>query len=76
MKVILDFRCKSTDYVFERIVDNTTKEVRCNCGATAKRLISPVKCQLDGASGGFPGAHYKWTREHEAKKGKCGEGEW
>ena len=76
MKILVDFRCENTKEVYEKLVDSKIRTIRCACGGEAKRLISPVKCQLDGTSDGFPGAHYKWTREHEAKRGKCGEGEW
>jgi len=44
---------------------------RCGeCGAEAKRIISPVRCQLDGASGDFPGAAMKWEKRHNSPKGR------
>lgn len=76
MKMLLDFRCGNSNEVFERLEDSSTRTVRCACGGEAKRIITPIRCSLDGASGDFPGAHYRWIREHEQKKGKCGEGEW
>ena len=64
MRKILDYRCERTQHVFERFVEDTPT-LRCNCGSNARRLISPVKCQLEGHSGAFPGRHLRWVREHE-----------
>jgi len=43
--------------------------VECECGAPAKRMISPIRCKLDHT---FPGEGMKWEKMHEreAKKGK------
>lgn len=71
MRVINDFRCSATNVVFERYADRDAPTIKCQCGADAKRIISPVKCQLEGHSGDFPGAHMKWIREHE-KRGQTG----
>ena len=62
---LFDFRCESTGKVFERMARGLPDGVQCNCGANAKRLISPVKCQLDPFSGHFPGATDKWAKAHE-----------
>lgn len=64
MRKLIDYRCLRTGEVFERFVE-IVPTVRCKCGSEAKRLISPVKCKLEGHSGDFPGAHMKWVREHE-----------
>jgi hypothetical protein len=63
MRVLSDYRCECGKEfeAYARITD----EVRCECSKPAVRLISPVKCQLEGVSGDFPGAAYKWAREHE-----------
>ena len=41
------------------------------CDGVAVRIISPVRCKLEGVSGDFPGAAMKWARDHErrAKQG-------
>jgi len=67
---LFDARCSSCDKVFEAF-DRLDAVVGCDCGGEAKRIISPVRCRLDGASGDFPGAAIKWTRDHEraARKG-------
>ena len=70
MKVLSDYRCSVCDNLFEAYA-RISDEVRCDCGAHAKRLISPVKCKLEGYSGDFPGAAYRWQREHE-KAGRKG----
>lgn len=69
MLMMRDFRCVVTGEVFERLADSKANHVRCNCGGEARRIISPIRCQLEGASGDFPGAHFKWLREHEGKGG-------
>jgi PHP family Zn ribbon phosphoesterase len=66
MRKIFDARCSSCDTVFETF-DRLDAMVRCDCGGEAKRIISPVRSLLDGASGDFPGAAIKWTRDHERK---------
>lgn len=66
MRKIFDVRCTSCNTVFEEFgyADDT---YRCECGGDAKRIISPVKCSLEGASGDFPGAAMKWERDHNRK---------
>lgn len=70
MRIISDYRCIDCSKEFEAYAEREAL-VRCECGAEAKRLISPVKCKLEGTSGDFPGAAFKWKREHEraARKG-------
>lgn len=66
MRKIFDARCESCSTVFEAF-DELTAVVRCDCGGDAKRIISPVRTHLDGASGDFPGAAIKWARDHERR---------
>ena len=68
MLTIYDYRCDSTEEIFERLVERGTDVVFCNCGNPAKRLISPVRCKLDHS---FPGEGIKWAKTHEkeAKRG-------
>lgn len=73
MLAFYDFRCKCGQ-VFEAFVNTSIRNVRCSCGDEANRLISPVRCQLDGASGDFPGAAMRWEKrrgeqiKHERKR--------
>ena len=61
---VYDFRC-TNGHLFEDFVDESVTVSRCGCGANATRVVSATKCVLNGASGDFPGAHFKWLREHE-----------
>jgi predicted nucleic acid-binding Zn ribbon protein len=67
MRKIIDVRCTDCGEIHEEFgyLDDT---FRCgSCGGEAKRIISPVTCQLEGVSGSFPGAAIKWTRDHERR---------
>lgn len=66
---VYDFKC-SNGHIFEDFVESSVTTSRCGCGANATKIISATQCVLDGSSGDFPGAHFKWVREHEkaAKK--------
>lgn len=66
MKKLRDFRC-SKGHVTELLVDDETKQVRCDCGEESKRIITPITFTLEGYSGHFPTAADKWTREHEKR---------
>lgn len=69
MRRIYDVRCTSCSKISE-VFGRATDEFRCGaCDAPANRIISPVKCKLEGTSGDFPGAAMKWEREH-TKAGK------
>jgi hypothetical protein len=61
---VFDFKC-SNGHLFEEFVESNVTTSRCGCGANATRVVSAVKCVLEGASGDFPGRHMKWVREHE-----------
>ena len=66
MRQILDVRCGSCGHIDE-VFGRRDDAFRCTvCSSESKRIISPVKCQLEGVSGDFPGASFKWKREHEA----------
>jgi len=66
MRKIFDVRCTDPECgevteVFGRSED----PFRCGaCDKPAKRIISPIRCQLEGVSGSFPGASFKWERDH------------
>lgn len=73
MRKIFDVQCESCSEVTE-VFGRDHDEFRCGaCGAPAKRIISPVRCKLEGYSGSFPGAHMKWVREHEKAGKKNGQ---
>ena len=61
-----DFTCDECGHTHERLVSSDTYTDRCpQCGYDAKRIISPVRCKLDGTDPSFPGAYDKWARDHE-----------
>lgn len=68
---VFDFRCPD-GHLFEEFVSGDTTVCRCDCGLDARKVPSPTRCQLDGSSGDFPGAHMKWVREHEKAGQKNG----
>jgi predicted nucleic acid-binding Zn ribbon protein len=62
---IYDVRCTddSCREVFE-VFDDWDAHIRCKtCNSEAKRIISPVRCHLEGTSGSFPGAAMKWEKD-------------
>lgn len=65
MKQLFDFHCKHCDDVFERFIDSDIREVECECGEIAVRLIAAPRVVLDGTDPGFPGAYDKWARIRE-----------
>ena len=67
MRRIFEFRCQASDKVFERYIDDSITEVRCNCGGEANRIVSAVRSSLDVVSGDFPGATMKWAKAREQK---------
>ena len=67
MRKIIDVRCRDCGEGHEEFgrLDDT---FRCgSCGGEAQRIISPVRCTLEGVTGDFPGAAMKWERDHRAK---------
>jgi predicted nucleic acid-binding Zn ribbon protein len=66
MRQILDVRCTKCNEITE-VFGRRDDSFRCGaCDSEAKRIISPVKCQLEGVSGHFPDAAARWEREHNA----------
>ena len=73
MYIIYDFKCRDCGNVFESMEQNTVHEIACKaCGGPSDRQISPVRSKLDPVSGDFPGATYKWERDHE-RAGRTGK---
>jgi len=64
--LFFDFRCPD-GHVSEHLVKSEVRQVRCDCGAEAHRIITPVRCKLDGF-GDFPGEAIKWARKHEKQR--------
>jgi Zn finger protein HypA/HybF involved in hydrogenase expression len=71
MRRIYDARCTVCEEITE-VFGRESDDFRCGaCGSPAKRIVSPVKCKLEGVTGDFPGASIKWERDHvrRAQKG-------
>jgi hypothetical protein len=69
---LFDFKCLN-GHIEEHLVDAETRQVICDCGETARRVISPVTVKLEAISGDFPSATGKWAKQHErAAKTKSG----
>jgi hypothetical protein len=67
MRAIFDFKC-SEGHITEKYADGDST-IDCDCGEQAKRIISPVRCKLEGVSGDFPSAAMQWTKRHEGLGG-------
>jgi Zn finger protein HypA/HybF involved in hydrogenase expression len=69
MRKIFDVRCTACNHVQEEF-GYFDDAFRCGeCGGVSKRIISPVKCELEGVSGDFPGAAIKWARDRTKRGG-------
>lgn len=65
MRRIYDVRCTSCNEITEAF-GRESDDFRCGaCDSPAKRIVSPVRCKLEGTSGDFPGAAMKWAKQHE-----------
>lgn len=64
MRRIYDVKCEDCSKVTEAF-GHADDVFSCGeCGGSAKRIISPVQCKLNGSSGDFPRAARRWAREH------------
>lgn len=68
-KRIYEFVCVGTDsHLFEKYTDENNRSVICpHCGELSNRIVSPVRSNLDGCSGDFPGATISWERKRAEK---------
>jgi hypothetical protein len=63
-KRIFEFVCDN-NHISERLVEDSVREVECVvCGVLAHRIVSAVRCSLEGITGDFPGAYAKWNNVH------------
>lgn len=66
MRRMFDFQCED-GHVFELFTDSDSRTTECKCGKTAQRLLSSPRFKLEGVSGAFPGAYYKWETDRQKK---------
>jgi len=63
---LFDFECAS-GHQHEELVQPDVRITFCpKCGRKARRIISPVRSQLDGTSGDFPTAADQWEKRRES----------
>jgi hypothetical protein len=69
MRKIIDVRCGDCGHVQEEF-GYFDDAFRCGeCGGVSERIISPVRCTLEGTSGDFPGAAMKWAKDRTKRGG-------
>lgn len=69
MRRMYEFVCDS-GHITEKFIDESEHTVECAvCGSASTRIMSAVRCSLEGITGDFPGAYAKWNKVHrEANK--------
>lgn len=68
-KRIFEFVCTGDEaHLFEKYTDAENRTATCpECGEPSNRIVSPVRSNLDGCSGDFPGATISWERKRAEK---------
>ena len=66
MKKFYDYVCEN-GHKTERFVDYEATNLKCECGATANRLLSAPAFRLEGWSGSVPTAYSKFGKSHTDK---------
>jgi hypothetical protein len=72
MRRIYDVRCTDPDCnEMTEVFGRESNDFRCGaCGSPANTVISPGNFVLEGVTGDFPGAAFKWKRDHERRAQK------
>ena len=66
--LLFDFGCPSCGHKFEALARSQDHTTECReCGKPADRLVSAVRCKLEGVSGDFPGAALAWDKRHTGR---------
>lgn len=67
MRRMFEFVCED-GHISEALVDETVRELACRaCGKESTRIVSSVRCNLEGITGAFPGAYDAWERKRSEK---------
>jgi hypothetical protein len=67
MRRMYEFKCED-GHISEALVDDTVRELSCRaCGKPSTRIVSSVRCNLEGITGAFPGAYHSWERKRSEK---------
>ena len=66
MRRMFEFVCED-GHISEALVDETVRELACRaCGKHSTRIVSSVRCNLEGITGAFPGAYDAWESTCDA----------
>ena len=72
--ILFDFECIKCNHREEKLVQSDVRHADCpQCSGKMIRVVSPVRCKLEGHSGHFPSAAMKWERQHEIEGRKPSE---
>jgi hypothetical protein len=67
MRRMYEFKCED-GHISEALVDDAVRELSCRaCGKPSTRIVSSVRCNLEGITGAFPGAYHSWERKRSEK---------
>jgi hypothetical protein len=67
MRRMFEFVCED-GHISEALVDEDCRELACRaCGKNSTRIVSIVRCNLEGITGAFPGAYDAWERKRSEK---------
>ena len=67
MRRMFEFACED-GHISEALVDDTVRKISCRaCGINSTRIVSSVRCNLEGITGAFPGAYDAWERKRSEK---------
>ena len=67
MLKIRDFRCDHCGYTSETMSGNSPSPQCHECGGPTRYIVSGTSFTLEGVSGDFPGASFKWEKKRDQK---------
>jgi len=66
--ILYQYECRRCAHQFENLtsLSERDKQITCSCcGGNARRIVTPVRSQLDGTDDAFTTAGDRWARIHE-----------
>ena len=67
MLKILDYQCNHCGYQSETYAGNDPSPLCQECGGDTRYIISGTSFTLEGVTGDFPGASFKWEKKRDQK---------
>ncbi len=66
--ILYSYKCNDCHQVFDAFasLSDRNKPVICECDGVANKITTPVRFKLDGTDDGFPTAHDRWAKVHQA----------